>query len=84
VDGLNLLGVMQDVGQLSGKQLLFLFGQLELRKRRDAFNVCDGEYGRHWVIVIQNGTFKFQTRTAAKQDVNRVAIFTHSIVSLRV
>jgi len=43
VNGLHLLGIGEDVGELAREELLFLVGQLELRERRDALDVGDGE-----------------------------------------
>src|SRR6185503_2351593 len=63
IDRLHLLGVMKNVSQLFGEQLLLLFAQLELRERGDAFDVCDREYGWHWLIVIQNSKCEMRTST---------------------
>jgi hypothetical protein len=47
IDLLHLLGVRQDVGKLSGQQLLFFVAELEMRQRGDAFDVTDGEMRGH-------------------------------------
>src|SRR5262245_55707611 len=54
IDRLYLFGVGENVGKLSGKEMLFFFGQLELRERGDAFDVGYRKDGWHWLIVIQD------------------------------
>ena len=61
IDRLHLLGVRKDVGQLSGEEMLFVFGELELRQCGNAFDVGSRERGWHVVIVMQNAKFKMQT-----------------------
>jgi hypothetical protein len=50
IDRLELLGIVEDIGELSRKQLFLLVSQFELRQRRDALDVGYGERG-HLVIM---------------------------------
>jgi len=49
VDGLELLGVGEDVGQLLREDVLLLVGQLEACERSDALDIGDGQGSGHEV-----------------------------------
>lgn len=52
IDGLELLGVGQDVGELLREDLFFFGRQLEMRERRDALDVGNGQRRGH----VKDGT----------------------------
>jgi len=51
IDGLHLLGVSEDVGELFREQLFLVVGQLEIGEPGDALDVCDGECGHNAMLI---------------------------------
>jgi hypothetical protein len=53
IDGLELLGILEDVCELLREQALLVVGELEVRERRDPIDIGNGE--GHGVASIVSG-----------------------------
>jgi hypothetical protein len=62
VDGLDLLGILEDFGELPHEEILFRVAQFQARQRRDAFHVAAGQPLRHGSMLPRHRFFNAQTR----------------------
>src|SRR5262245_22263843 len=74
VERLNLLSVVQDVCELSREERRFLAGELEMRERRYAFHVGQGQRSGHSFDAITRGDHFGTIVVAAKRAPNRMSL----------